>query len=240
MKIIVTGGASGLGAAITEKLAAVPGYEVIFTYCSSEEKAKAVEARFPNTRAIRCDFTDLQDVEKLAGGFSELSPDVLINNAFAGGITKNYFHKTDAAVFSDGFSSNVMPVVLLTQAAISIFRKKKSGKIITILSSAIVNKPPIGWSSYVAAKNYLLSLSKSWAVENARYNISSNAVSPSFMQTQINADVDERMVEEMINNHPLKRLLQPEEVADTVAYLVAAGNQVNGINFLINAAENVI
>lgn len=240
MKIFITGGASGLGAAITEKLAAIPGNQVCFTYCHSEAKAKELEQKYPGSQALFCDFTNTEQVEELAKKLADISPDVLINNAISGKIPAEHFHKIPGDAFAERFRNNTLPVLLLTQAAISIFRKKKAGKIITILSSYIVNKPPIGLSEYVAAKNYLLSMSKSWAVENARYNITSNTVSPSFMLTGLNADVDERVVEEMVNNQPTKQLLSPEEVADTIAFLVSASNKINGINFLMNSAENVI
>lgn len=240
MKIIVTGGASGLGESIVRKLSANPDDQVYFTYCHSEERARKLESEQANRNAIHCDFSRPETVEHLCSLMEGISPDVLINNAFVGKISKTHFYKTGNEVFSEGFRLNVLPVIMLAKSALTVFRKKKSGKIITVLSSAIIGKPPVGWSEYVAEKNYLLSLSKSWAVENARFNICSNAVSPSFMATELNADVDERLIEEMTNNHPLKRILQPDEVADAVHYLVNAPAQLNGINLIMNAAENVI
>lgn len=238
MKIVLTGGASGLGAAITERLASVEGHEIYFTFCHAAEKAKAMEDRFSNVHAIHCDFTDAGEVAALCKEIESISPDVLIHNAIASGIQRNHFHKIDPAVFTNGFMHNILPVIQLTQSALNVFRKKKSGKIITILSSAISENPPMGMSEYTATKNYLLSLSKSWAVENVKFGISSNAVSPSFMRTPLNADVDERIIEEMENVSPHKRLLQPEEVAEAIAKLISFGIEVNGMNFRINAGEN--
>lgn len=240
MKVLITGGASGLGAAVTAKFAANKSNTVYITYCHSEDKANRLKSDYPNVQSIRCDFANRTDVESLAAQLTEISPDVLINNAMGTKISRQYFQATSPEVFADGFQKNIMPVIILTQAALKIFRKRKSGKIITVLTSALLNKPPIGWSAYVAEKNYLLSMSKSWATENARFNITSNAVSPSFMLTDLNADIDERVVEDMRNQHPLKELLRPEEVADVIAFLAGTGSQVNGINFQINAAENVI
>ena len=102
------------------------------------------------------------------------------------------------------------------------------------------NTPPIGLSEYVANKAYLLSMSKSWAHENSKYNVTSNSISPSFMMTPLNKFEDERLVENMTKAHPLKTLLKEEEVAEAVSFLINASQQINGINLPINAAENVV
>ena len=115
----------------------------------------------------------------------------------------------------------------------------KSGKIITILTSALVDKPPSGASSYVANKAYLQSLVKSWAVENKKFNITSNSVSPSLMLTKLTSDIDERIIDQIIDNHPLKKILETSEVAETVAFLVNSSQQINGIDLVINSAESI-
>ena len=163
--------------------------------------------------------------------------DVLINNAFCK-MTTSHFHKTDPDIFLNNFKVNVMPVIRLTQKAIGIFRKNRSGKIITILTSYLAGNPPVGSSEYVAAKAYLASLSKSWAVENTC--ISSNCISPSFMKTQLTSNVDERVVEDMRKKHPLKNLLTIDEVADAVSFLVSASQQINGVNVVMNAATHIL
>jgi 3-oxoacyl-[acyl-carrier protein] reductase len=239
MKILVTGGASGLGKSITLKLAANKTYRLFFTYAGSSAEAAAINKEYDNTVSFKCDFRRSEDIQALLAKLDEWDVDVVVHNAFTG-FEKKHFHRLAPEAFTDSFRNNVLPVIAITQKAIASFRKKRSGKIITILSSAIVNTPPSGWSEYTAAKAYLHSLSKSWAVENASFNITSNCISPSFMLTPLNSDTDERIVEEMIKQHPLKKLLTPEEVAESVCYLCTATQQINGINLLINSAESVI
>ena len=236
-KILVTGGTSGLGKAIAVKLA-TSGHEVFVTYCSSEKSARDL-AEIHKIGTVHCDFRQAESLENLLVAIQEMQPDVLINNALTG-LSEQYFHKLGIENLSQNFMQNVVPVLKITQAALQVFRKRKSGKIITILSSALLNKPPIGWSEYTAEKAYLLSMSKSWAVENARHNIVSNCVSPSFMATPLNKNTDERVIENMILNSPLKKLLTIEEVADCVHFLATASNHINGTNLIINTAENVI
>ena len=238
MNILVTGGASGLGESITKTLAKNGTDVIYFTYNKSKANAAAIEKEFHNTKAFYCNYEDPDSFSSFLGEMEQFNLQVLINNAMTG-FEKNYFHKMAAENFTAGFLKNILPVIQLTQKSILLFRKQKFGKIITVLSSAILNKPPIGWSEYVAQKNYLLSLSKSWAVENSKFNIVSNCVSPSFMKTALTADTDERIVEDMLKHHPLKNLLRIEEVAESVAFLVRAPQHMNGTNLVLNAAEDI-
>jgi 3-oxoacyl-[acyl-carrier protein] reductase len=151
-----------------------------------------------------------------------------------------HFHKIKAVYFAESFNNNIIPTIRVTQQALLSFRKNKFGKIITVLSAAILNTPPVGWSEYVATKNYLLSLSKSWATENSSFGITSNCISPAFMKTALTSDTDERIVEEMEKSHPLNKLLTTEEVAENIAWMVQCTQQINGINLIINAGANVI
>jgi NAD(P)-dependent dehydrogenase (short-subunit alcohol dehydrogenase family) len=239
MNVLITGGASGLGQAITRKTAAAETNRVYFTYNTSHAAASAIEKEFPNTTGLKCDFSSASELENLLARMPGMGLDVVVHNAISG-MVKKHFHKIDPDVFRESFSCNIMPIIRITQQALTLFRKKKFGKIISILTAAIVNRPPTGWSEYVANKAYLLSLNKSWAVENASFNITANCISPSFMQTAFTRDMDERIAEEMISNHPLKRLLTPEEVADAVIFFMGAPQHINGTNLIINAAADVI
>ncbi|PKP20993.1 MAG: SDR family oxidoreductase [Bacteroidetes bacterium HGW-Bacteroidetes-21] len=227
--ILVTGGASGLGLSITESLAKVQDNFIYFTFHKSVEKAKELEKTYAHVKGISCDFTSENDMSSLLLQMETMSLDVLVNNAITG-LNIEYFHKENPDTFLENFKANILPVIKISQQAIKLFRKKKHGRIITILTSFLLENPPMGCSEYTASKAYLLSLAKSWAVENARFNICSNCISPSFMQTPLNAHTDERVVEQMKANHPLNKLLLPEEVAETLLYLTTCSSQINGIN----------
>lgn len=239
MNIVITGGASGLGEAITRTLAKDTANVVYFSYNNSLSNAIKIEKDFYNTHSIKCDFKNVEEVNSLKNKIDTMDLDVLINNAFTGNFIETYFHKTSPDVFSSGFNNNIIPAIILTQAAINHFRKKKKGKIITILTSGLLNNPPIGASVYLANKAYLSSLTKIWATENAKFNITSNSVSPAFMLTNLTKDTDERVIEQMIEKHPLKKLLTIEEVAETVLFLVNASPQINGIDIAINSGVNI-
>lgn len=178
-------------------------------------------------------------MDHLLERIGEMNLDVLINNALTGMRTK-HFHQSDPAEFIASFNNNVIPTLRITQQAIKEFRKKKSGRIISVLTSYLINRPPLGLSEYVANKAYLLSLSRSWAAENARFNITSNCVSPSMMKTSLTSHLDERQLEDIATSLPLKRLVTPGEVADTVFFLASGSPQINGVNLLINGGIDVV
>ena len=239
MNILVTGGSKGLGSAIVKQLSANVENHVYFTYYKSLDQANQITKNHKNTSAIYCDFNDADSVKELILLLEKFDIDVLINNATVS-YEKNHFHKLNPDVFQDSFKVNILNTVTITQELIKLFRKKKRGKIITILSSATINKPPAGWSEYVASKNYLLSLSRSWATENIRHNISSNCVSPSFMLTDYNSNVDERVIEDIVKTHPLKKLLTVEEVALTIEFLTSCSPHINGVNIVMNAGQDLL
>ena len=238
MNILITGGASGLGKSITLCLAiAHPEDSIYFTYNSSADAASDIEKQYPNTKALPLNFQNEESIQCIIEQITSLNIDVLINNAVTS-LYKNHFHKTSVEIFKNGFVNNILPVLKINGAFIKAARIKKVGKIISILSAAIGGVPLTGLASYTAEKNYLLSIAKSWAIENIQFNIQSNCISPEFMDTAINKELDYRLKEEMIKNHPLKRLLSTNEVAETVKFLVRASPHINGQNIFLNNGKS--
>lgn len=239
MNILLTGGASGLGEAITKLLVKNPNNTIYFTYNSSKSNAEKIEADFENAHALKCNFIDPDEVNSLTDKIKQLDLDALVNNAYNSNKRPTHFHKIPPESFLSDFNENIIPTVTITQELIKIFRKKKQGKIITVLTSYLANVPPMGLSTYVANKAYLEKLTKIWATENAKFNISSNSISPSFMQTGMAANVDERIIEQMALNHPLKKLLTVKEVAEAIEFLLSASSHINGVDLIMNAGKSI-
>jgi NAD(P)-dependent dehydrogenase (short-subunit alcohol dehydrogenase family) len=239
MNILITGGSSGLGKALVERLASEQGNSVFFTYNSKREEAEKLEQMYPSAKAIQLNFCDLNAVDEFAKQtIPTLNLDVVVNNAYVGSPNGTYFHKTAIDDFRTSFDNNLLPTILITQACISAFRKKKDGRIINVLTSSLMDLPPIGYSIYSANKAYLSQLTKCWCRENVKFGITVNSVMPDYMQTGF-ANVDERIIEQMEQEHPLKRLLQPEEVADVVVSLIKTSKQVNGVAIPITASSHI-
>jgi NAD(P)-dependent dehydrogenase (short-subunit alcohol dehydrogenase family) len=236
VNILITGGSSGLGKATVENLALDKNNAVWFTYNRHKEEAEKLIGRYANVKATDTDFTDDESVNKLIIGMSQMDLDVLINNAYIGKPQGDRFHKTKPEEFMESFNENIVPTIKITQKAIEIFKSKKFGKIINIVTSALLGTPPIGYSIYAGNKAYLQELTKIWAKEYARFNITSNCIAPEYMTTEF-ANVDKRIIEQMRDGHPLKKLLEPKEVAEFINYLIKSTQQINGVTFPINATE---
>ena len=239
MNIIITGGSSGLGKALVEACAASAEHQVLFTYCRHEDEAQALAGKYANVRAVQVDFTDEASVGLFVQRLADEQVDVLINNAYAGTAQGVHFHKTAPDDFSKAFHDNVMPVIRITQACAQGMRKRKFGKIINIITSYVMDVPPTGFSVYTATKAYIRQLSKSWSKELGRFNITSNCILPDYMQTDL-GKVEDFQLEQMKEAHPLKKLLQPEEVAGIIVSLLGASQQFNGVEIPINAAQHMM
>lgn len=161
---------------------------------------------------------------------------VYLNDALLAELSVEGVHES---VLAD-FKNNVLPIVSITQAAISTFKKKKNGRIVTVLSSYVIGVPPLGYGLYASMKACIAQFAKTWSKEYVKFGITSNCVSPEFMETDFTADTDPRVIEKMVNDHPLKNLLKPQEVAEVIVSLVHAPKYVNGVNIPVNTGSQIL
>ena len=153
IKVLVTGGSSGLGRSIVERIAKEEKYFVYFTFCKSEQKSIQIESQFSNVKKVYCDFTDSISVESLCELIAEKELDIVVNNAISS-FTLKHFHKNSIEDVSNGFTFNIAPVMSVLLNSVKGFRKRKKGKIVNVLSSYTFDTPPFGCSLYVAEKKY--------------------------------------------------------------------------------------
>lgn len=239
MNILITGGTGGLGCAIVKRLAADKNNHVYFTYCNSVDAADTITEEFTNTTAFKCNQRKKPELDNLKEAIKTWNLDVLVNNAWTGSPEGIRFHKLTWEQLSDDFIHNVLPTVTITQTALETFRKKKSGKIITVLTSSLIGVPPLGYGMYGSSKAYIAQMAKTWSQEYIKQGITSNCISPDFMQTGFTSGIDYRVVEQMAASHPLKHLLETKDVAEVVAFLINSPQHINGINIPINAGINI-
>lgn len=233
MRVLVTGGASGLGEAITRRLAAHADLEVAITYHRSGEAARELVERYPNVSAYPLDFRDAAALAAFLDGFAGLDPDALVNNAVCG-LVRKHAHRLGPGDLAESFGASVLPTIALTTRAIQHFRKKQGGRIVTVLSEGLAGPPALGLAEYLANKAYLASFAASWAVENAAYGITSNCVLPSFMETGLNADLDPRAREQRLASAPAGRFLEVDEAAEAVEFLVTCRAVINGARWVVS------
>lgn len=239
MNVLITGGSSGLGKALVERFANDNNNKVYFTYCQNENAAKEITDYFFNTVSIHVDYCDSSSVDEFITKIRNLDIHVLINNAYVGKPLGKHIHKTSIDEFASAFDNNVLPLIKVTQECLSQMRIHEFGKIINIITSAVIDVPPMGYAVYASTKGYIRQFSKSISREYAKYNITSNCILPDYMLTKF-SKMPKFQLEEMQDAHPLKQLLKPEEVADIIYNITGMSQQLNGAEIPVNSAQHIM
>ncbi|SES66711.1 3-oxoacyl-[acyl-carrier-protein] reductase [Natronincola peptidivorans] len=218
---IVTGGSRGIGKAIALELAK-NGANVLVNYTSNKAAAEAtvkeMESYNVKAYAVQCNVTKSDDVKNMIKIAEENfeTIDILVNNA---GITKdNLLLRMKEEDWQQVMEVNLNGVFLCTKAVIRKMMKQKSGKIINI-SSVVGITGNAGQANYSASKAGVIGFTKSVAKEVATKNINVNAIAPGFIDTDMTAVLSEDIKNELIENIPLRRYGQPEDVAKLVLFL---------------------
>jgi 2-hydroxycyclohexanecarboxyl-CoA dehydrogenase len=218
-KALVTGGASGIGAAIAERLAA-EGAEV-WVGDVNVEGAEKVAAEI-NGHAIELDVTSLEAARAAVEAVGEI--EILINNA--GTDEFGFFPLTTPEQWQRVIDINLNGVLNCTAAALPVMQGAGYGRIVSISSEAgrVGSK---GSAVYSAAKAGVIGFTKVIARENGRYGITANAIAPGPIETPLLmgalgiGEIGERLVENMRSQTQLGRLGQPFEVAAAAAFLAS-------------------
>lgn len=221
---IVTGASRGIGEAIALKFAA-EGANVAFTYVSSDEKARALEARLTalgvKAKAYKSNAGVYEECEALVADvlkeFGKI--DICVNNA---GISKdNLLLRMSPEQWDDVMNINLKSVYNMTKQVIRPMMKAKSGSIIN-MSSIIGIKGNAGQSSYAASKAGIIGFTKSIAQELGSRNIRCNAVAPGFVETDMTSYLKEgEGADNYIRQIPLARFGSPEDIANVCLFLAS-------------------
>ena len=219
--VLITGASRGIGRGIALETAK-HGADVAFTYLSSADKAKALENELASlgirARSYRSDASDYHEAQELIknvlNDFGKI--DILINNA---GITKdNLLLRMSEEDFDKVIRINLKSVFNMTKAVLRPMMKQRSGSIINI-SSVVGVRGNAGQANYAASKAGIIGFSKSVAQELGSRNIRCNVVAPGFIETEMTAALDEKVLDEWKKQIPLRRTGKPEDVANACVFL---------------------
>ena len=220
---IITGATRGIGKGIAEKFAD-EGSDVIFTYASSEEKAKIVEkelqAKGVQAKGYKVNAADydatVEFVKEVYKDFPVV--DIVVNNA---GITRdNLLLRMSVEQWDEVIDTNLKSVFNMTKAVMRNMLKNRSGSIIN-MASVVGVKGNAGQANYAASKAGIIGFTKSVALELGSRNIRCNAIAPGFIETEMTAALDQEVVKGWTDNIPLKRGGQPEDIANATVFLAS-------------------
>ena len=220
--VAVTGAAQGLGRAIAERFLKDGAEGVALLDLKEDVLAAAAAALDPagsRTLAVPC---NVADPDSVARAFQQIRDrfgwvDVLVNNA---GITRDALvHKMTNEQFDQVLKVSLYGTFYCVKQVIDGMRERGYGRIISM--SSLANRGNVGQANYAAAKAGIIGLTKTLAMELGPKNVTANCLAPSLINTDIIKTVPDKVRNAMTASVPLRRIGEPEEVADLVAFLAS-------------------
>ncbi len=219
---IVTGAASGIGLATAETLAEAGAAVALGDIAgeNGEKAAQKLQARGYDARYFYLDVTDADSIESFKQAVLAWHPqvDIVVNVAGWGKIQP--FIENTAEFWRKVVDLNLMGPIAVTRAFLDGMMERNYGKVIVVASDA-GRVGSLGETVYAAAKGGAIAFAKSLAREMARYGINVNCLCPGPTDTPLLAAVPEKFREAFIRATPMRRLGQPQDIANAVLFLVS-------------------
>ena len=235
---LVTGGTRGIGEAISIALKDA-GYTVAAVYAGNDEKAK----EFSDQTGINTYKFDVSNFAQCQSGVanieSELGPvEILVNNA---GITRDAtLHKMTPEQWSEVIQTDLTSCFNMCRIVIEGMRERSFGRIINI-SSINGELGGFGQANYSAAKAGMIGFSKAVAREDAGKGITVNVITPGFVATEMVLSIPEKVMTNIVNAIPVRRLGEPSEIARGVVFLASDdAGYITGSTLDINGGQYMI
>lgn len=222
---VVTGGAQGIGRAVAERLLASGAKVSLWDFDESVLNTAANELRAKGTvHTVRVNVTDAAMVEQAAASVADTlgAIDILVASAgIAGPNFTTWDYPLDA--WRQVIDVNLNGVYHCCRAVVPYMLKQEYGRIVNIASIAGKEGNPNA-SAYSASKAAVIALTKSLGKELAQHNVSVNCITPAVCRTRIFDQMTQKHIDYMVSKIPRGRLVEVEEVAAMVAWLVSSEN----------------
>jgi 3-oxoacyl-[acyl-carrier protein] reductase len=227
---IITGGGQGIGRATAVKFAKEGAKVAVcdINVTSAEETAKLITDAGGEAISFSIDVTDKKSIAAMVEGVMRQwgRIDTLVNNA--GIVQDAQFKKMTDEQFDRVIDVNLKGVYNCTRAVVDIMLEQNSGCILNA-SSIVGIYGNFGQTNYAATKFGVIGMVKTWARELGKKGIRANAICPGFIHTPILASMPDKIIKLMEDRVPLGRLGQPEEIANTYAWLASdEASYING------------
>lgn len=219
--IIITGGAGGIGLAAAKKFYAMG--DTVILWDLNENALQRAADNFKDIHRIYIQSLDISNEMEVVEATAKVMEtfgkiDVLINNA---GITRDASLKNMTIQQWDSVMEvNLKGPFLCTKAVSAYMAQAGKGRIINT-ASVVAHYGNYGQSNYVASKSGLIGMTKVWARELGKYNITVNAVAPGFIATEMLSTIPEKILNNMLEKSSLKRMGTPEDIAEAYYFLAS-------------------
>jgi len=220
--VLITGAGQGIGAAIARRFSAEQARLVLVDIDAEQLRQLAGELEAAGCEVLPAvvDVTQKAEIQQLVAQVMEkfARVDVLVNNA--GIIRDNLISNISEADWDRVLDVNLKGAFLFCQAVFPILKKQLAGKIVNIVSRAWLGS--IGQANYTASKGGLVSLTRSLALEFARFQINVNAVAPGAIDSPMTQGLPIEARERLIRMQPTGKMGKVEDIAAAVAFLTSA------------------
>jgi NAD(P)-dependent dehydrogenase (short-subunit alcohol dehydrogenase family) len=219
--VLVTGAGSGIGEATARRFAAEGAVVVVNDVDGDRARgvATAIEKEGGKASAVPANVTRRDEVERVVAGIvaEHGRLDVLINNA---GINRDAMsHKMTEEQWDQVLTVNLKGTFLCAQAALPRMRERGWGRVVN--TSSIGSLGNIGQANYAASKAGVIGLTKTLALEYAKYGVTVNCVAPGAVMTPMLAGVPDQIREKITAGIPVGRIAEPREIAAVHAFLAS-------------------
>ena len=209
---LVTGASRGIGRAIASELARA-GASVVVGYRSGKDEAEALATELGG-RAVQADVANGEDAARLVEEAGDL--DILVNNA---GLTRDgLLARMPDDDWRTVIETNLSSVFYTCRAVTRPMMKKRAGAIVNV-SSIVGVHGNWGQTNYAASKAGIIGFTKSLARELGSRGVRANVVAPGYVKTQLTDVLPEEATQAMLQNTPLGRLGEPQDIAGAVRFL---------------------
>lgn len=245
-RVLVTGGARGLGSALSRAFVR-EGATVIINYLSSADAASELEAELNGQRpgsavAVQADVRDREQVDALfstAEDTLDAPVTVVVNNALASfafdGDARPHAHEIGWERFTQQFNGSVKAALNTVQRALPGFERSGCGRIINI-GTNLFQHPVVPYHDYTASKAALLSLTRTLAHDLGPSNITVNMLSGGLLRTtDASAATPDAVFDAIAQGTPLRRVTSPAEFADAALFFASPWSRaVTGQNLVVD------
>ncbi len=219
---LVTGAGRGIGRAIAEKLAAHGATVICADVMDCDETVGAITTGGGRAEGLVLNVTDGEGAEAAVRSVTEKHGrvDILINNA---GVTRDQLLiRMKPEDWRTVLEINLDGVFNVTQPVAKVMMRQRAGRIVNI-ASVVGLMGNAGQSNYAASKAGLIGMTKSLAREMGPRGVTVNAIAPGFIKTPMTDKLNDNQREALLQNLAIRRLGEPEDIAEAVAFLVGPG-----------------